>query len=174
MFIFFFFFWITTARQYSVLEKFLFMTMDPCSCAQNVVRSNMCQTAPATMCCNDCLVYVCKDCLEDHFSNEIKVHKVVNLKWFLSTHDYPKCQDHLNKDYNLLCKICDVPICIKCISSAPHSEHKAENIFEKRSIEGRPWRIRKMYLSQVSKNRFILSREESWYNETLWECVHSS
>uniref|UniRef100_K1PTS7 Tripartite motif-containing protein 2 n=1 Tax=Magallana gigas TaxID=29159 RepID=K1PTS7_MAGGI len=75
------------------------------------------------MYCEVCHIHLCKDCVEEHFSDSSKVHKVVPLKQYLTTLNYPKCRKHPNKQCELHCEQCDIPICVQCISSKKHLGH---------------------------------------------------
>uniref|UniRef100_A0A8W8JL48 B box-type domain-containing protein n=2 Tax=Magallana gigas TaxID=29159 RepID=A0A8W8JL48_MAGGI len=75
------------------------------------------------MYCEVCHIHLCKDCVETHFSDSSKVHKVVPLKQYLTTLNYPKCRKHPTKQCELHCEQCDIPICVQCISSKIHLGH---------------------------------------------------
>nr|XP_034327216.1 uncharacterized protein LOC109619815 [Crassostrea gigas]XP_034327217.1 uncharacterized protein LOC109619815 [Crassostrea gigas] len=97
--------------------------MDPWNSAQDVVRCTLCQDSVAPMYCEVCHIHLCKDCVETHFSDSSKVHKVVPLKQYLTTLNYPKCRKHPTKQCELHCEQCDIPICAQCISSKKHLGH---------------------------------------------------
>uniref|UniRef100_K1R723 Tripartite motif-containing protein 3 n=1 Tax=Magallana gigas TaxID=29159 RepID=K1R723_MAGGI len=87
-------------------------TMDPWTSAQDVVRCTLCETSVAPLYCEVCLIHLCKDCVEKHFSDSSKVHKVVTLKQYCTTQNPIK-----------QCEQCDIPICVQCISG----EHFGHN-----------------------------------------------
>ncbi|XP_034333972.2 tripartite motif-containing protein 2-like [Magallana gigas] len=97
--------------------------MDPWNSAQDVVRCTLCRDSVAPMYCEVCHIHLCKDCVEEHFSDSSKVHKVVPLKQYLTTLNYPKCRKHPIKQCELHCEQCDIPICVQCISSKKHLGH---------------------------------------------------
>nr|XP_034327221.1 uncharacterized protein LOC109618975 [Crassostrea gigas]XP_034327222.1 uncharacterized protein LOC109618975 [Crassostrea gigas] len=97
--------------------------MDPRNSAQDVVRCTLCQDSVAPMYCEVCHIYLCKDCVETHLSDSSIVHKVVSLKQYLTTLNYPKCRKHPTKQCELHCEQCDIPICVQCISSKKHLGH---------------------------------------------------
>ncbi|XP_052704430.1 uncharacterized protein LOC128180385 [Crassostrea angulata] len=109
--------------------------MDPRRSAQDVVRCTLCQYSVAPMYCEVCHIHLCKDCVETHLSDSSKVHKVVSLKQYLTTLNYPKCRKHPTKQCELHCEQCDIPICAKCISSGKHSGHKKIDIFQSFEIK---------------------------------------
>ncbi|XP_065924783.1 E3 ubiquitin-protein ligase TRIM71-like [Magallana gigas] len=109
--------------------------MDPRRSAQDVVRCTLCQDSVAPMYCEVCHIHLCKDCVETHLSDSSKVHKVVSLKQYLTTLNNPKCRKHHEKQCELHCEQCDIPICAKCISSVKHSGHKKIDIFQSFEIK---------------------------------------
>ncbi|XP_052705859.1 E3 ubiquitin-protein ligase TRIM71-like [Crassostrea angulata] len=109
--------------------------MDPRNSAQDVVRCTLCQDSVAPMYCEVCHIHLCKDCVETHLSDSSKVHKVVSLKQYLTTLNNPKCRKHHEKQCELHCEQCDIPICAKCISSGKHSGHKKIDIFQSFEIK---------------------------------------
>uniref|UniRef100_K1QSE7 Tripartite motif-containing protein 2 n=1 Tax=Magallana gigas TaxID=29159 RepID=K1QSE7_MAGGI len=111
------------------------LTMDPRNSAQDVVRCTLCQDSVAPMYCEVCHIHLCKDCVGTHFSDSSKIHKVVPLKQYLTTLNYPKCRKHPTKQCELHCEQCDIPICAQCISSGKHSGHKKIDIFQSFEIK---------------------------------------
>ncbi|XP_065925200.1 E3 ubiquitin-protein ligase TRIM71-like [Magallana gigas] len=103
--------------------------MDPRTSAQDVVRCTLCQYSVAPMYCEVCHIHLCKDCVENHFSDSSKVHNVVPLKQYLTTLNYPKCRKHPTKQCELHCEQCDIPICAQCISGE-HLGHKPVDILK--------------------------------------------
>lgn len=98
--------------------------------AQDVVRCALCQNSEGTMYCEVCLTNLCKDCVEIHFSDSSKAHKVVPLKQNMTTLNNPKCKKHPAKRCELHCEQCDTPICALCISSEEHVDHSLVDIFK--------------------------------------------
>ncbi|XP_065925156.1 E3 ubiquitin-protein ligase TRIM71-like [Magallana gigas] len=115
--------------------------MDPRNSAQDVVRCTLCQYSVAPMYCEVCLIHLCKDCVEKHFSDSSKVHKVVPLKQYLTTLNYPKCRKHPTKQCELHCEQCDIPICAQCISSKKHLGHIQNDILK--TIESKTEKLEK-------------------------------
>ena len=101
--------------------------MDPRYSGQDVVRCTSCETALAPMYCEVCHIDLCKDCAVKHIFDKSKVHKIVSLKQFLSS---PKCPDHSNKQCELHCKQCDIPICSLCVISQKHKYHEVVDIMD--------------------------------------------
>ena len=101
--------------------------MDPQYSGQDAVRCTACETALAPMYCEVCHIDLCKDCAEKHIADKSNVHRIVSLKQFLAT---PKCPDHPNKQCELHCEQCDVPICSQCVISKKHRRHGFVDIME--------------------------------------------
>nr|XP_034327214.1 tripartite motif-containing protein 3-like [Crassostrea gigas]XP_034327215.1 tripartite motif-containing protein 3-like [Crassostrea gigas] len=97
--------------------------MDPWNSAQDVVRCTLCQDSVAPMYCEVCHIHLCQECVETHLSDYSVVHKVVSLKQYLTTLNYPKCKKHPTKQCELHCEQCDITICALCISSKKHLGH---------------------------------------------------
>lgn len=88
---------------------------------KDVVRCNLCETPVPYMYCDTCQMNLCKPCLGEHLSDESKEHTVVSFKRLRST---PKCPKHSFKPCILHCEKCDIPICLQCVSSGEHEQHK--------------------------------------------------
>ncbi|XP_034327186.2 E3 ubiquitin-protein ligase TRIM71-like [Magallana gigas] len=102
--------------------------MDPWNSAQDVVRCTLCKNPMAPMYCEFCHIHLCNDCKEKHISDSSKVHNVVPLKQHWTALNYPKCRKHHTQQCKLHCEQCDIPICVQCISSGKHLEHKQIDI----------------------------------------------
>ena len=79
---------------------------------QDVVRCTACKNALAPMYCEVCHIDLCKDCIEEHITDQSKIHRVVSRKQFLVT---AKCPDHLNQHCELHCEQC-----LQCVVSKKH------------------------------------------------------
>lgn len=130
--------------------------MDPLYSLQDLARCILCETSETTMYCEICYVHLCKDCVEKHSSDSSKVHKVVPLKQYLTTLDYPKCKKHPIKQCKLHCEQCDFPICEQCVSSKKHFWHKQIEILKKQKARKKFYREN----CKNQKNLFILYTKE--------------
>nr|XP_022310436.1 LOW QUALITY PROTEIN: uncharacterized protein LOC111115848 [Crassostrea virginica] len=102
--------------------------MDPQYSAQDIVRCDLCETPVPPMCCDICHINLCIACVGVHLSDDSKDHKVVPFHKRGSTINYPKCQKHSPKICELHCKHCNIPICVSCVSSGDHDQHKKFDI----------------------------------------------
>nr|XP_022309159.1 E3 ubiquitin-protein ligase TRIM71-like [Crassostrea virginica] len=102
--------------------------MDPQYSAQDIVRCDLCETPVPPMCCDLCHINLCIACVGVHLSDDSREHKVVPFHKRGSTINYPKCQKHPPKICELHCKHCNIPICVSCVSSGDHDQHKKVDI----------------------------------------------
>lgn len=104
--------------------------MDSPNSAQDIVCCSLCNFSVVPMYCNICQLNLCKDCVFNHISDESKFHSVVPLKQRGCTPNYPKCPTHATKQCELHCKECNIPICIKCVSSTKHRGHEFVDVMK--------------------------------------------
>ncbi|XP_065927572.1 E3 ubiquitin-protein ligase TRIM71 [Magallana gigas] len=103
--------------------------MDPRSSAQDVVRCDVCDTPVPPLHCDFCQTNLCKACVGEHMLDLSKKHQVVPFKDRGSTPNYPICTKHSPKQCELHCEQCDIPICVLCVSSESHKNHKLVDIY---------------------------------------------
>lgn len=58
------------------------------------------------------------------------MHKVVPYDKRASSPYYPKCYKHSNKQCELHCEQCGIPLCVQCISSNEHNSHISTDILQ--------------------------------------------
>lgn len=104
--------------------------MDPCTwnSAHNISRCHVCETPVPPLYCDTCRINICKTCVGEHHLDESKLHIVVPVKHRKSIPRYPKCPEHIAKVCELHCKLCNVPVCVQCISSKKHMAHDVVDI----------------------------------------------
>ncbi|XP_052711913.1 E3 ubiquitin-protein ligase TRIM71-like [Crassostrea angulata] len=103
--------------------------MDPRSSAQDVVRCDVCDTPVPPLHCDFCQTNLCKACVGEHMLDLSKKHQVVPFQDRGSTPNYPICTKHSPKQCELHCEQCDMPICVLCVSSESHKNHKLVDIY---------------------------------------------
>ncbi|XP_052690122.1 uncharacterized protein LOC128168069 [Crassostrea angulata] len=73
--------------------------------------------------CNDCHQPVCEQCRDEHQkSPDTKNHEVVSYQQRKRQLPEVKCEAHVNKDVDMFCEQCYVPVCSKC-ATKDHGGH---------------------------------------------------
>ncbi|XP_056007726.1 E3 ubiquitin-protein ligase Midline-1-like [Ostrea edulis] len=104
--------------------------MDPR--AQDVLLCDLCETDPLQYCCEHCDINLCTDCVSKHLSDSSKKHKIAPYHLHRKfTPKYSKCLKHVEKDCEMYCESCHIPVCSTCISSGKHKGHDISDILEK-------------------------------------------
>eukprot|EP00105_Crassostrea_gigas_P040006 XP_019924154.1 PREDICTED: tripartite motif-containing protein 45-like [Crassostrea gigas] len=103
--------------------------MDPRHSAQDVVRCDVCDTPVPPLHCDFCQTNLCTACVGEHMLDLSKKHQVVPFQDRGSTPNYPICTKHSPKQCELHCEQCDIPICVHCVSSESHKNHKLVDIY---------------------------------------------
>lgn len=95
--------------------------MDHAFNLRDVQMCCLCETEVASMYCEYCDIYLCKDCEKIHVLDVFTKHKVVPFKLCITN-----CLEHKRvcKHY---CEQCNVPICLHC-ASLEHRGHKNVDI----------------------------------------------
>ncbi|XP_056007681.1 uncharacterized protein LOC130050869 [Ostrea edulis] len=104
--------------------------MDPR--AQDVLLCDLCETDPLQYCCEHCDINLCTDCVSKHLSDSSEKHKIASYHLHKKfTPKYSKCLKHADKDCEMYCGSCHIPVCTTCISSGKHKGHDISDILEK-------------------------------------------
>nr|XP_011423138.2 uncharacterized protein LOC105325315 [Crassostrea gigas] len=78
--------------------------------------------------CNPCHRPMCEQCRDEHqMSTEANSHEVVPYKQRKIQLPVEKCKDHPNKDIDILCEDCQVPVCSKC-ATQNHQKHTLKDL----------------------------------------------
>ncbi|XP_056003999.1 E3 ubiquitin-protein ligase TRIM36-like [Ostrea edulis] len=109
--------------------------MHPWRSAQEVLLCDLCETVPLQSRCEVCNINLCVNCVGKHLSDSSKQHHVMPYLQRKSTPNYPRCPKHVEKHCELHCENCDIPVCIKCVSSGKHEGHKLSEFLEKLSAK---------------------------------------
>ncbi|XP_056008155.1 E3 ubiquitin-protein ligase TRIM71-like [Ostrea edulis] len=104
--------------------------LHPRRSAQTVLLCDLCETVDLQSHCELCNVHLCKACVEEHLSDLSKKHNVVSFLHRKSTPTYPKCPTHADKQSELYCEECDVPVCSTCVLKK-HRGHNLCDVLEK-------------------------------------------
>ncbi|XP_061175917.1 E3 ubiquitin-protein ligase TRIM36-like [Saccostrea echinata] len=74
--------------------------------------------------CNPCHLELCEQCRNEHLkSPENGNHELVLYQQRKQQLPLEKCKIHTNKDIDLLCEECQVPLCSKCTTLGDHRGH---------------------------------------------------
>ncbi|XP_048748730.2 uncharacterized protein LOC125660938 [Ostrea edulis] len=104
--------------------------MDPR--AQDVLLCDLCETDPLQYLCEHCDINLCTNCVSKHLSDSSKKHKIAPYHLHRKfTPKFSKCLKHADKDCELYCESCHIPVCSTCISSGKHKGHDISDILEK-------------------------------------------
>ncbi|XP_056003871.1 uncharacterized protein LOC125660748 [Ostrea edulis] len=104
--------------------------MDPR--AQDVLLCDLCETDPLQYCCEHCDINLCTNCVSKHLSDSSKKHKIAPYHLHRKfTPKFSKCLKHADKDCELYCESCHIPVCTTCISSGKHKGHDMSDILKK-------------------------------------------
>lgn len=103
--------------------------MNPEFSLQDVVTCQLCEKFHSHLHCDICQIGLCEQCVGKHIDGS-KKHKVVPYKMRASSPFYPKCYRHSNKQCEILCEQCGIPLCVQCISSNEHNSHITIDILQ--------------------------------------------
>nr|XP_022312070.1 B-box type zinc finger protein ncl-1-like [Crassostrea virginica] len=100
------------------------------SWAQDVITCDLCDK-PTQQFCNSCQVNLCDACVKKH-RDEFKslIHEIVPFLERKIQLVFPECREHSGQRYELNCKKCNKPVCVKCIGLGPHKGHDVEELTE--------------------------------------------
>ena len=144
--------------------------MDSQYSAQEIVRCDLCETPVPPMCCDICHINLCKSCVGQHLSDDSRDHKEVPFEERIN---YPKCQKHFPKICELHCKHCNIPICVSCVSSGDHDQHKKVDILtiltSKKELIKKIYRTEEVYSSSISTSCIKNPNSENWCETTFPE-----
>ncbi|XP_062573152.1 E3 ubiquitin-protein ligase TRIM45-like [Saccostrea cucullata] len=96
--------------------------MEPC---------DICKSAKVQLYSGNCQANLCQSCIGVHVTLELnKPHTVIGVEQRKTIPNFPICLDHKERTCEAHCKNCEVPVCIECIVSDQHEEHKFQNIID--------------------------------------------
>ncbi|XP_056002876.1 uncharacterized protein LOC125662256 [Ostrea edulis] len=108
--------------------------MDPR--AQYVLLCDLCESDPLQYCCEHCDINLCTDCVSKHLSDSSKKHNV--MPYHLHRKFIPRysiCVKHADKDCEMYCEKCVLPVCSICVTSGKHEGHRLTDVLEKLGFE---------------------------------------
>ncbi|XP_062588234.1 uncharacterized protein LOC134249893 [Saccostrea cucullata] len=91
--------------------------------AQELITCDLC-AKPVQQFCNSCQVGLCEDCINKHVKSlKSMKHDIVPFTKRTVQLVFPQCTSHSHQRCEAHCQQCDVPVCIKCITSSKHKSH---------------------------------------------------
>ncbi|XP_062598908.1 uncharacterized protein LOC134260353 [Saccostrea cucullata] len=108
--------------------------------AQEIILCHLCDAKAIVLFCNPCQVNLCEECVGKHYmTSSSAVHEIVKYKDRKSHLIFTNCESHKSEKCTVHCQICDIPVCIKCLTGV-HKGHEASDFSEiveskKRQIE---------------------------------------
>ncbi|XP_056008578.1 E3 ubiquitin-protein ligase TRIM71-like [Ostrea edulis] len=109
--------------------------LHPRRSAQEVLLCDSCETAPLQSHCELCNINLCTNCVGKHLLDSSRKHRVIPFIEKISAPKvYPKCLTHADKQSELYCEECDVPVCSTCVSKK-HRGHNLCDVLEKLSVK---------------------------------------
>ncbi|XP_048747493.1 E3 ubiquitin-protein ligase TRIM71-like [Ostrea edulis] len=109
--------------------------LHPRRSAQDVLLCDACETAPLQSHCERCNINLCTNCVGKHLLDSSRKHRVIPFIEKSSTPNYPKCPSHPDKQCELYCEKCDLPVCSTCVASGQHEGHKLSEVMKKLSAK---------------------------------------
>ncbi|XP_048747494.2 E3 ubiquitin-protein ligase TRIM71-like [Ostrea edulis] len=109
--------------------------LHPRHSAQDVLLCDSCETAPLQSHCERCNINLCTNCVGKHLLDSSRKHRVIPFIEKSSTPNYPKCPSHPDKQCELHCEKCDLPVCSTCLASGQHEGHKLSEVMKKLSAK---------------------------------------
>ncbi|XP_056005850.1 E3 ubiquitin-protein ligase TRIM71-like [Ostrea edulis] len=115
--------------------------LHPRRSAQEVLLCDSCETAPLQSHCERCNINLCTNCVGKHLLDSFRKHRVIPFIEKISTPNYPKCPSHPDKQCELHCEKCDLPVCSTCALFGKHKGHDISDIQKK--LTAKTQRLRK-------------------------------
>ncbi|XP_056005841.1 uncharacterized protein LOC130050270 [Ostrea edulis] len=109
--------------------------LHPRRSAQEVLLCDSCETAPLQSHCERCNINLCTNCVGKHLLDSSRKHRVIPFIERSSTPNYPKCPSHPDKQCELHCEKCDLPVCSTCALFGKHKGHDISDIQKKLSAK---------------------------------------
>ncbi|XP_056005879.1 E3 ubiquitin-protein ligase TRIM71-like [Ostrea edulis] len=109
--------------------------LHPRRSAQHILLCDSCETAPLQSHCERCNINLCTNCVGKHLLDSSRKHRVIPFIEKSSTPNYPKCPSHPDKQCELYCEKCDLPVCSTCVASGKHKGHDISDIQKKLSAK---------------------------------------
>lgn len=98
------------------------------------VNCDLCENPNHPFYCETCQINLCRACVGNHLLDSSVRHQIIPLEKRDSDLIFSICKEHSPKPCELHCEECDVFICIHCVTSSNHEDHKIEDAKRKFEI----------------------------------------
>lgn len=107
--------------------------MDPQQGRQKSVNCDLCENPDHPLFCKTCQINLCRECVGNHLVR----HQIIPFEKRESVLIFSICKEHSPKQCELHCEECDVFICVYCVTSSNHKDHKIVDAKAKRKFENK-------------------------------------
>ena len=106
--------------------------LHPRRSAQDVLLCKTCNKDPVQLHCELCNIDLCGNCVGKHVVDFSKQHKVIPFIEKFNAPTYPKCPTHADRQCELFCEQCNIPVCSTCVSNK-HRGHVFRGVLDKQT-----------------------------------------
>lgn len=97
--------------------------MDAQQGRQKSVNCDLCESPDHPLYCETCQINLCRACVGNHLDSPVR-HQIIPFETRDSALIFSICKEHSPKQCKLHCEECDVFICVHCVTSSDHMDHK--------------------------------------------------
>lgn len=98
--------------------------MEPQHNGHNHVLCDLCNSADHPLHCESCQINLCRACVSNHLLDSFVTHQIIPFEKRELVPIYPICKEHSPKKCYLHCEECNGFVCVHCITSSNHKNHK--------------------------------------------------
>lgn len=104
---------------------------------QKSVNCDLCENPDHPLYCETCQINLCRACVGNHLDSPVR-HQIIPFEKKDSALIFSICKEHSPKQCELHCEECNVFICVHCVTSSNHKDHKivdAKIKFESKKVD---------------------------------------
>lgn len=98
--------------------------MDPRQGSQNSTNCDLCKSLANSLYCETCQINLCTGCTGNHLLDSSARHQIIPFEKRDSAVKYSICKEHPTWQCKLHCEECAVFVCVHCVTSSKHENHK--------------------------------------------------